>query len=161
MGHDDVTELPPAEPPAERPAHQALPVRGTIRRARDGQVLGRPMPSDFPVTADCSCGNVITKQKYMFTDWRHGSTAPVPDDPLIRQWASSGSIKRRIAATLARELASRPAHTRVESSMKIAARFGTSNATAAGARFLLTGHHLIYKSGRHYFTAPRIPGKPP
>jgi hypothetical protein len=161
VGHDNVAELRPAEQPAGEPAHEALPVRGTIKRVRDGQVLGQPMPADFPVTAECSCGNAIRKQEYMFADWRHESTAPAPGDPLIRQWASSGSRKRQIAATLARELAARPAHARVESSMKIAARFGTSNTTAVGARFLLMGHMLIYKSGRHYFNAARRPERPP
>jgi hypothetical protein len=163
VGHDNVTELRPAGPPAGKPPHEALPVTGTIKRERDGQPLNQPAPSDFPVTAECSCGEEIRKREYMFADWQHVpvSTAPAADDPLIRQWANSGSRKRQIAATLARELASLPAHTRVESSMKIAARFGTSNTTAAGARFLLTGHKLIYKSGRHYFTAPGRPKTPP
>jgi DNA-binding GntR family transcriptional regulator len=81
------------------------------------------------------------------------STAPAVGNPVIRQWAGSGIRKRQIAATLARELASLPPHTRVESSMKIAARFGTSNSTAVHARFLLIAQNIIYKSGRHYFVA--------
>jgi hypothetical protein len=38
--------------------------------------------------------------------------------------------------------------------MKIAKRHATSHAMAVNARNLLTGAHLIYKSGRHYYTAP-------
>jgi hypothetical protein len=72
----NVAELRPGEQPAEEPAHEALPVRGTIKRVRDGKVLDRPMPADFPVKAECSCGNAIRKQEYMFADWRHDTAAP-------------------------------------------------------------------------------------
>jgi hypothetical protein len=69
---------------------------------------------------------------------------------VIRAWASGHSLTRQLAARLARELALRPDHSQVESSMKIAARYGVSNTVAVNARNLLMGAHLIYKSGQHY-----------
>jgi hypothetical protein len=76
-----------------------------------------------------------------------------PEDPVISQWAASGSRTRHIAATLARELSLKPPNTQVESSMKIAARFGTSNTMAVRARYLLIERGMISKVGRHYFVA--------
>lgn len=70
----------------------------------------------------------------------------------ITAWAASGVMKKQVAARLAREIALLPPHTRVESSMKIAAKNGVSNTVAANARHLLLGANLIYKNGRHYYT---------
>jgi hypothetical protein len=72
---------------------------------------------------------------------------------VIRQWATHHSRTRQLAARIARELALRPDHSRVDSSMKLAARHGASNTMAANARHLLMGARLIYKSGRHYYKA--------
>jgi hypothetical protein len=77
------------------------------------------------------------------------------DDPVIAKWAASGSRARHIAATLARELMLKPPNTQVESSMKIAARFGTNNTMAVRARYLLKEHGIIRKVGRHYYVALR------
>ena len=71
----------------------------------------------------------------------------------VRAWASHRSLTRQLAARLARELALRPDHSQVESSMKIAERHGASNTMAVNARYLLMGERLIYKSGRHYYKA--------
>jgi hypothetical protein len=62
-------------------------------------------------------------------------------------------MTRRIAARLARELAGKPCHERVDSSMKIAARYGVSNTMAVNARHLLMGARIIYKKDRHYYVA--------
>jgi len=75
---------------------------------------------------------------------------------VIASWAGHHSLTRQLAARLARELALRPDHSRVESSKRIAARYGTSNTMAVNARNLLTGAHLIYKSGRHYHKAASL-----
>ena len=75
------------------------------------------------------------------------------EDPVIAKWAASGSRTRHIAATLARELSEKPPNTRVESSMKIAARFGTSNTMAVRARHLLIERGIIRKVGRYYHVA--------
>jgi hypothetical protein len=72
---------------------------------------------------------------------------------VIREWARHHSRTRQLAARLAGELALRPDHSRVESSMKIAERYGVSNTMAVNARNLLMGAQLIYKSGRHYHKA--------
>jgi hypothetical protein len=72
---------------------------------------------------------------------------------VITAWANSGSRTRQIAARLARELASLPENTQVESSMKIAARFRTSNTMAVNARHLLMGQGIVRKVGRHYYVA--------
>lgn len=72
---------------------------------------------------------------------------------VVAVWASSGSRTKRIAATLARELANANPGGRVDSSMKIAARFGTSNTMAVKARCLLMGQGIIRKTGRHYYVA--------
>jgi hypothetical protein len=77
---------------------------------------------------------------------------------VIREWAGHYSMRRQLAARLARELAVLPDHSRVESTMKIAARYGTSHTMAVNARNLLAGAHFIYKSGRHYHKAPLITG---
>lgn len=58
--------------PAEPAAHEALPVRGTFKRAKDGEQLVLPMPWDYPILADCaSCGKVIRKNESMFAEWEH------------------------------------------------------------------------------------------
>lgn len=54
-----------------------------------------------------------------------GSTASAEaGNPAIRQWAAHPSRTRQLAARIARELALRPGNSRVESSMKLAARHG-------------------------------------
>jgi hypothetical protein len=78
----------------------------------------------------------------------------VPDEQVIAGWAASGSRMRQIAATLAHELAKVPHGERVDSSVKIARRFGASNTMAVHARYLLTGQRIIHKSGRHYYVGP-------
>jgi DNA-binding GntR family transcriptional regulator len=76
-------------------------------------------------------------------------------DQEIAVWSRSGSQARRIAAALGRELLEQPRHTRVDSSMKIAARFGVNNSTAVRARRFLVGAKIIYRSDadRHYYVA--------
>jgi len=58
------------------------------------------------------------------------TTSPGSDttsaDRAIAVWSRSGSQARQIAAALGRELLDTPRHTRVDSSMKIAARFGAN-----------------------------------
>jgi hypothetical protein len=73
---------------------------------------------------------------------------------VISAWAQHRSMTRQVAARIARELAPRPAQTRVDSSMKIAARYGVSHTMAVNARYLLAGAKLIHKNGRHYYTGP-------
>jgi hypothetical protein len=80
-------------------------------------------------------------------------TSNLAANSVIREWASHHSLTGQLAARLARELALRPDHSQVESSMKIAKRYGVSNTMAVNARNLLMGAHLIYKSGRHYHKA--------
>jgi hypothetical protein len=80
-------------------------------------------------------------------------TSNLAASPVIRAWAAHHSLTRQLAARLARELALRPDHSQVESSMKIAERHGASNTMAVKARNLLMGAQLIYKSGRHYYKA--------
>lgn len=75
---------------------------------------------------------------------------------VIAAWADSGSRTKRIAATLARELANANSGDRVDSSMRIAARFGVSNTTAVNARYLLMGQKIIRKTGRHYYVADQL-----
>jgi hypothetical protein len=70
---------------------------------------------------------------------------------MIAEWAGSPSRTRRIAASWARELVALPTDTQVESSMKIASRFGVSNTMAVRARYLVTGPGVIRKSGRRYY----------
>lgn len=72
---------------------------------------------------------------------------------IITAWESSGSRTRRIAATLARELANANPGDRVDSSVKIAARFGATNTMAVNSRYLLMGQRIIRKVGRHYYVA--------
>jgi hypothetical protein len=84
---------------------------------------------------------------------RMAETSGPAASPVIRAWARHHSLTQQLAARLARELALRPDHSRVESSMKIAARHGVSNTMAVNARNLLMGARLIYKSGRHYYKA--------
>jgi hypothetical protein len=72
---------------------------------------------------------------------------------VIKAWVGHHSRTRQLAARLAGELALRPDHSQVESSMKFAERCGTSGTMAVNARNLLMGAGLIYKSGRHYHKA--------
>jgi hypothetical protein len=74
---------------------------------------------------------------------------------VIAGWAGSGIRSRRVAAVLALELLGKPRNTRVDSSMKIAVRFGTDNSMAVRARLLLTGARIIYRSDadHHYYVA--------
>ena len=75
-------------------------------------------------------------------------------DRLIEEWHRSGSRVRQIAAVLGRELLGQPPSTPVPSSMKIAGRFSTSNATAVRARDLLTDAGIIYQARNgHYYAA--------
>lgn len=67
MSHDAI-ELRPAG----APWHEALPVRGTLKRVRDGEQLDHAMPWDFPIVADCApCGKTIRKKESMFAEWEH------------------------------------------------------------------------------------------
>jgi hypothetical protein len=72
---------------------------------------------------------------------------------VIAAWVNSGSRTRQIAATLAGELANANSGDRVDSSMRIATRFGASNTMAVNARYLLMGQKIIRKTGRHYYVA--------
>jgi hypothetical protein len=52
--------------------HDALPVRGTLKRAQNGKKVEAAMPWDFPLTAQCAlCENLIRKEKSMGTEWEH------------------------------------------------------------------------------------------
>jgi hypothetical protein len=59
-------------------------------------------------------------------------------------------MTKLVAARAAREIALLPAHAEVDSSMKIAAKYGVSDTIAVRARNLLRDAGLIYKSGRRY-----------
>jgi hypothetical protein len=51
--------------------HEALPVRGTLRR-ENGEPVEVPMPWHFPLLADCSaCEKPICKRGAMFGVWEH------------------------------------------------------------------------------------------
>jgi hypothetical protein len=64
----DVIDLRPAEPPT----HEALPVRGTLKRVKNGEQLAPPMPWDYPIVAECApCGKTIRKEESMFAKWEH------------------------------------------------------------------------------------------
>jgi hypothetical protein len=65
----------------------------------------------------------------------------------------AGETSDREAAILARELVNANPGDRVDSSMKIAARFGATNTMAVNARYLLMGQGIIRKIGRHYYVA--------
>jgi hypothetical protein len=82
-------------------------------------------------------------------------TRKAPGDQVIAGWFRSGSRARQIAAVLGGELLARPRGTRVDSSMKIAARFRVNNSMAARARNFLMGAEIIYRSeaDRHYYVA--------
>jgi hypothetical protein len=52
--------------------HKPVPVRGTIRRAKDGKRLSHPIrASDHPILADCGCGKIISKAALVCADWGH------------------------------------------------------------------------------------------
>jgi hypothetical protein len=78
-------------------------------------------------------------------------TADAMPPVVITVWANSRSRTRRIAAVLARELANANPGDRVESTTKIAGRFGVTNSVAVNARYLLMGQKVIRKAGRHYY----------
>lgn len=73
---------------------------------------------------------------------------------VIAEWSRSPSRARRIAAVLGRELLDTSPGTLVDSSMKIAARFGAGNSMAVRARNLLADAGIIYQAGNgHYYAA--------
>lgn len=53
--------------------HEPLPVRGTFKRAKDGEPPDLPLqPWDYPILADCApCGEPIRKDKSMLAKWYH------------------------------------------------------------------------------------------
>lgn len=55
------------------PTHEPLPVRGTIKRAKNGEPLAYPIQArDYPIIADCSdCEKSVRKDSSMFSDWEH------------------------------------------------------------------------------------------
>jgi hypothetical protein len=56
----------------DHPNHEALPVRGMVKRLKDGEQPNPPMPWDFPLVAECApCGKRIRKEKSMLADWEH------------------------------------------------------------------------------------------
>jgi hypothetical protein len=63
----------PALRVADSQNHEPLPVRGTIKRARDGELLDHPIQAwDYPILADCSdCETSIRKENSMLSDWKH------------------------------------------------------------------------------------------
>lgn len=75
------------------------------------------------------------------------------DNAVIAGWAASPVATRRIAAMLVHDLAAVSRHDRMESVLKIAARFHVSGSVATNARNLLMGQGIVYKSGRHYYVA--------
>ena len=53
-------------------SHEALPVRGTFKRAKDGELLELPVQAwDYPILAKCACGGEIRKKESMCCDWEH------------------------------------------------------------------------------------------
>jgi hypothetical protein len=56
---------------AGQAAHDALPVRGTLRR-ESGETVTAPMPWHYPLLADCTaCDTAISKKDSMFSTWEH------------------------------------------------------------------------------------------
>lgn len=76
-------------------------------------------------------------------------------DKAIAAWSRSRRKADRIAAMLGWELLSKPRDTRLDSSLKIAERFFTSNTTAVQARKLLVQAKIIRQSDsdRRYYVA--------
>jgi hypothetical protein len=91
----------------------------------------------------------------MSTQVSPAGTGAAPREEVIAAWSGSGSRARQIAAVLARELRAKPSGSRVDSSMKIAARFGVNNSMAVRARGFLLGARFICRSDadRHYYVA--------
>ena len=71
---------------------------------------------------------------------------------IIELWSESSALKHKLAAVLAREIASLPPNTLVNSSMKIQVKYATSHSVAVAARNLLADANLIHKEGRRYYT---------
>ena len=71
---------------------------------------------------------------------------------VIELWSKSSALKHKLAAVLAREIASLPPNTLVNSSMKIQVKYATSHSVAVAARNLLADANLIHKAGRRYYT---------
>jgi hypothetical protein len=84
---------------------------------------------------------------------KNAEASDLVNSAIITAWVKSGSRTKLIAAALARELANANPGDRVESSMKIAARFGTSSTMAANARYHLISQGIIRKVGCHYYVA--------
>ena len=53
--------------------HEALPVRGTVKRENDGEPVDLLAKAwDYPILADCAgCERAIRKENAMFADWEH------------------------------------------------------------------------------------------
>jgi hypothetical protein len=74
-------------------------------------------------------------------------------EQIIGEWLASPHERYRVAAAMAKDLASAERHDRIESNETNAARYGTTVNVARSARFLLMGSGLAYKSGRHFYVA--------
>jgi hypothetical protein len=73
---------------------------------------------------------------------------------IVAAWHNHAAQTKQVTAKLASDLAPLPPGTPVESSEKIARKYGVSPTMATNARCLLMGVNLIHKAGRHYFTGP-------
>lgn len=73
---------------------------------------------------------------------------------VVAAWHNHAAQTKRVAAKLAADLAPLPPGTPVESSEKIARKYGVSPTMATNARRLLMGVKLVHKAGGHYFTGP-------
>ena len=73
---------------------------------------------------------------------------------VVAEWSRSASRARRVAAVPGRELLDTAPGTLMDSSMKIAPRFGAGNSIAVQARNLLADAGIIHQAGNgHYYAA--------
>jgi hypothetical protein len=63
----------PRLPVAASQTHEPLPVRGTFRRASNGEPLELPLAAwEYPVLADCSaCETPVRKKDAILGVWEH------------------------------------------------------------------------------------------
>jgi DNA-binding GntR family transcriptional regulator len=81
-------------------------------------------------------------------------TQEIATSVVISAWRNHTAMTKQVAARLAGELAIRPPRSKLESSQRIADKYGVSKTMVDNAKRLLTGANLVHKAGRYYFTGP-------